>query len=127
LTLGWHLIIRCDQHDVAGYNLLGRDLGLRAVAAHPRRRLHHRLQRIHRVLGLAGLPQPDESVDERWRVSSAVAITAPFGELSLRQLAYLAPARHPSRGRLAKSCSSGPGGVVTLPGVIPQFSAPSRV
>ena len=60
-----HLIARRDQHHVADHELLGGDLGFRAITSHPRRCLHHRLQRIHRALGLALLAQPDEGVEER--------------------------------------------------------------
>jgi len=63
--VGRYLVSRRDQHDVAGDQLLRADLGLRAVPPHPGGRLHHRLQRVHRALGLARLPQPDQGVEER--------------------------------------------------------------
>ena len=60
-----HLVAGRDQHDVADDELLGRDLRLGAVATHPRGRLHHRLERVHRALGLALLAQPDDRVEQR--------------------------------------------------------------
>ena len=44
-------------------DLLGRDLRLGAVAAHARRLLHQRLERVHRALGLALLAQAGHGVE----------------------------------------------------------------
>jgi hypothetical protein len=60
-----HLVPGGDQDDVADDELLGRDLRLLAAAPHPRGRLHHRLQGVHRALGLALLAQADDRVQQR--------------------------------------------------------------
>src|SRR3954447_2857392 len=63
-TVGRHLVAGGEQDDVADDELLGRDLGRLAVPADPCRRLQHRPQRVHRALGLALLPQPDDRVQD---------------------------------------------------------------
>ena len=62
-AVGRHLIAGGEQDDVADDELLGRDLGLDPVAPHPGGRLHHRLERVHRALGLALLTQADDRVE----------------------------------------------------------------
>jgi len=61
-AVGGHLVAGGDQHDVAHHHLVGGDLCLGPVAAHPGGRLHHRLQGVHRAFGLALLPHPDHRV-----------------------------------------------------------------
>ena len=60
-----HLVAGRQQHDVADHHFLGRDLGLGSVATDPSRRLDHRLQRVHRALGLALLTQAHDCVHHR--------------------------------------------------------------
>ena len=54
-----------EHDDVADDHLFGRDLGLGPVAADPRGRLDHRLERVHRALRLALLAQADDGVEHR--------------------------------------------------------------
>ncbi len=63
--VGGHVVARGEQHDVAGHDLLRRDLRLDAVAAHARRQLHQRLERVHRALCLALLAQAGHGVEHR--------------------------------------------------------------
>ncbi len=62
--VGGDLVPGREQHHVADHQLLGGDLGLDPVAAHPGGGLHHRLERVHRALGLALLTQAGDRVDQ---------------------------------------------------------------
>ena len=60
-----HLVARRDEYDVAAHHLLGGDLARRSVAPDAGGHLHHRLERVHRALGLALLAQPDHGIEHR--------------------------------------------------------------
>ena len=64
-AVGGDVVAGGEQDDVAEDDLLGRDLGLGAVAAHARRLLHQRLEGVHRALGLALLAQAGHGVEHR--------------------------------------------------------------
>ena len=66
-----------QQDDVADHHLLGGDLGLGSVAADPRRRLDHRLERVHRALRLALLAQADDRVEHRDQKQQARPCSTP--------------------------------------------------
>ena len=58
-----HLVAGSKQDKIADDDLLGVDLGLGAVTPDARRRLDHRLERVHRALRLALLAQANDRVD----------------------------------------------------------------
>ena len=58
-------VARLDRDDVAGHELLGRQLRERAVAAHARLDDHHLRQRRHGRRGLALLVEAEHRVEQR--------------------------------------------------------------
>ena len=66
-SIGGHVVSGAQEHQVTDHDLLGRDLRLRPVTAHPRDPLRQRLQRIHRALGLALLTKTRHGVEHGQR------------------------------------------------------------
>ena len=63
-AVGRHPVAGIDQHDVAGHDLVGGDLGDVAVAPHLGDRLHHRAERRRGGLGLAFLVVAQPRVEQ---------------------------------------------------------------
>ncbi len=62
--VGGNLVARGQKDDITDDDLFGGDLELGPTPAHPGGDLHHRLERVHRTLGLALLSQTHHRVEE---------------------------------------------------------------